>query len=149
MDKVLTTIYRKSSYLYDELEFHLYLPLSIEIVEQQWNRDGTAKKVEFLNDSGEREKLFINPHNVWVKSFEPSSKHMLESEYIPVMVRCRDAVSSCYPRVLHEQCEVLLQKRGGYTQVRCLHCGRVSPLAINSLCICTEDYEFEHRCSEI
>lgn len=140
-----TTIYQVREYLHDELQFFLYEPVELDIVSEEWNGK-YAKKIKHRLPDMSEEWLVINGYNVYVKDFTSSNKHMLVSDYKPVIVTCISALPQCYLSELHERCEVLVEQRGLYVMVRCLNCGKESPLAINSLRIYNSDEVFNHKC---
>lgn len=145
-----TIRYIKKSYLYDDFQFFLYEPIELDIVSEKYKTNGEAEEIKYTEDG--EEKIF--KHNRYysiVKAFTPTPKCILRSEYEkkPIYVSCVERILSCKGvDKRHLKCEVLSDKRGAYTMLKCDCCGDESPIALNSWDIWKEGDSFDFDCKQ-
>jgi len=123
--------YIKRNYCYDKDTFSLYEP--IEVPNDAVFVKGYKENIVEIRASDNKTVLF--KHSLFAKSFTPNDKNILLSEYIkkPKIVEAiTDHMFIGRQVMLHRRCEVLTEKRGSFTMLKCLDCGQESPLALNS-----------------
>lgn len=126
--------YKKVSYLYGKIEFFLYTPMDIEVINEKLDSNGKLLNLSYLKDDVEHNFDIRHPYEI-VKSFTPNHKNVLVSEYNDKIITAYSDSGGRFPDIKHEAVRVLVEKRGNYTMLECFHCGKQSPLAINSMYI--------------
>jgi len=124
----MKTYFQKISYLYGKVEFSLYTPMEIEVIDETV-QNGVLIKLSYLSAESSLTKTWnlYNDRMKIVKDFKPDTNNMLVSDYKYRFISATDEIKQ-----FHAKCEVLVDKRGSYTMVKCCGCGQESPLAINS-----------------
>jgi hypothetical protein len=140
----MKTYYQKLSYLYNKAEFFLYTPMEIEPIEETV-RDGVLIKLSYLSPESSLTKIWdlYKDRMEIVKNFKSDANNMLVSDYKPRYISTFDEI-----KLFHEKCEVLINKRGSYTMVKCCGCGQESPLAINSFYMIDETNDQLTNCTK-
>lgn len=142
------TIYREQHHYVGELDIYIYTPIEVDVVEEEW-RGNYLHRLKHQEDDGSFSWITQSNYLTYVKGFKPDDRHVLISEYTPIIVPCITDVWRHQPSTLHERCEVLPNKRGGYTIVQCLDCGEEHALAMNHLLVCKPDTEFDFKCTDL
>jgi hypothetical protein len=135
----MTTAYIKRNYCYDKDRFSLYEPIQVP-KDAIFVSDYKENYIRILASDG---KIVLYKNNLFAKSFTPNDKNILLADYEknPRFVETFD--DYLFPNGTlrrHLKCEVLVNRRGIYTLVKCEKCGTESPLAMNSM-ILTEGYK--------
>lgn len=140
----MRTYYKKVSYLYGKAEFFLYTPMEIEVISETV-QNGFLTKLSYESAESTLTKTWnlYNHIMVIVKDFKPDANNMLESDYKPRFISATDEIKQ-----FHAKCEVLVEKRGSYTMVKCCGCGQESPLAINSFYMIDETNDELTNCTK-
>jgi len=138
----MKTFFIKTQYLYGKDAFFLYKPFHVPsdaIVEK--NSDG---KIRLIKTNDETITTHVQLTEI-VSTFRADENNMLSDEYKPRFV---SAVSNGFCKhIYHTNCEVLKQKRGSYTMLKCCTCGGESPIAINSFSLAPKfDDEIHTNC---
>ncbi len=103
--------YKKVSYLYGKPHFFLYTPMDIEVVKERTNSNGKVKALTYIENGKEHDFEDSFPYEI-VKSFIPSDKKMLVSDYKGKTVVAYTDHHGYFPDIKHELATVLVEKRG-------------------------------------
>jgi len=138
----METRYKKVRYLYGKDKFFLYTPMLIEVVDEKKDSNHNLISLTYIEQGGQEWTWSQSyPYEI-VKSFTPSDTKMLVSDYRGKTITAYHFIGGGFPDVKHESVNVLVEKRGSYTMLQCNHCGKQSPIAINSMYV-NGDVELE------
>ena len=124
--------YKKVSYLYGKAEFFLYAPMDIEVISERKDVNNKTDRLTYKEDGEEHNFDTSHPYEI-VRDFTPNDKNMLVSDYKGKIIVAYTDHLTYSPNIKHEKVKVLVEKRGSYTMLECLHCGAKSPIALNSM----------------
>lgn len=141
----MKTLYFKTQYLYGKDAFFLYEPFEVSD-EHTIKADHNGVIHTVLFEGGQVTNTVLN--RGIVKSFKPDANNLLMSDYVPRFVSAHTDWVFDGKMHFHNKCEVLLQKRGSYTMLKCCDCKQESPLAINSFFLSNGfDADFHVHCN--
>lgn len=126
----MKTFFIKTQYLYDEEVFFLYEPFQVP-KDAKVDKDNKGK-IRFIKNGNETITTHVLLTEI-VETFKPDANNMLADDYKPRFVSAIYSLGCNNMKTeYHKRCEVLKDKRGSYTMLKCCDCGRESPIAINS-----------------
>jgi hypothetical protein len=140
--------YKKVSYLYGKAQFFLYTPMDIEVIKEKKDYNHKLIHLTYIEDGDEWNYDLNHPYKI-VKTFTTNEKNMLVSDYKGIDVTAYHYIGGGWSDIKHDKVRVLVEKRGSYTMLQCQHCGKTSPIAINSMYLngdetlelCRNDYD--------